>query len=195
MALSAEGIALSSRGQREKRPRLRGDAIINRRDQLNRNGIRAIACAGSIISRTDVQGAREFFNARIGVSIIAISFIRLFLFYIGAPRRTLFLSRNSPAFSRAAFDDHGSRARVRRVQSALLRRELGFIDQVYIHLEIISVIPSRYGGLHEKYSFACRAREMRFVARKSHLEDRERPMVKSKRLTMHDTKVRAIRIR
>lgn len=54
------------------------DAIINRYDRLNRNGIRPIACAGSIISRTDLQGARGSFNARIGVSIIAISFIRLF---------------------------------------------------------------------------------------------------------------------
>lgn len=54
------------------------DAIINRYDRLNRNGIRPIACTGSIISRTDLQGARGSFNARIGVSIIAISFIRLF---------------------------------------------------------------------------------------------------------------------
>lgn len=62
--------------------RLCGDAIINRHDQLNRNGIRTIACAGSIISRTGVQGARVFFNTRIGVSVIAISFIRLFLFFL-----------------------------------------------------------------------------------------------------------------
>lgn len=76
----------------EGRVRLRGDAIINRRDQLNRNGIRAIACAGSIISRTGVQGARVSFNTRIGVSIIAISFIRLFpLFFFVGPSR----SRNS----------------------------------------------------------------------------------------------------
>jgi hypothetical protein len=65
--------------------RLRGDAIINRRDQLNRNGIRAIACAGSIISRTGVQGARVSFNARIGVSIIAISFIPGCSFFFSFP--------------------------------------------------------------------------------------------------------------
>lgn len=64
--------------KREKRRGLFRDAIINRYDRLNRNGIRPIACAGSIISRTDLQGARGSFNARIGVSIIAISFIRLF---------------------------------------------------------------------------------------------------------------------
>jgi len=69
--------------------RLSGDAIINRHDQLNRNGIRAIACAGSIISWTGVQGVRVFFNARIGVSIIAISFIRLLSFFLSG-------SHNSP---------------------------------------------------------------------------------------------------
>lgn len=56
-----------------------GDAIINRYDQLNRNGIRRLACAGSITSSTDVQGAEESFNARIGVSIIAIFPFRSFV--------------------------------------------------------------------------------------------------------------------
>lgn len=87
-AFSAEGSAFLARAKREKTARLRGDAIINRRDQLNRNGIRAIACAGSIISRTDVQGARGSFNARIGVSIIAISFIRLFFFFSSSSNPT-----------------------------------------------------------------------------------------------------------
>lgn len=103
-----ENLADFSPREREKGALFR-DAIINRYDRLNRNGIRAIACAGSIISRTDLQGARGSFNARIGVSIIAISFIRLFFLLPAAlPAR---LARTRPStITGSGLETRGRRA-------------------------------------------------------------------------------------
>lgn len=97
------------------------DAIINRHDQLNRNGIRAIACVGSIISRTDVQRAKGIsFNARIGVSIIAISFIRLcssFLFFYFFSFFTLFFFIIGRGAAASAFLDPHPEPRCGRVDT------------------------------------------------------------------------------
>lgn len=131
--------------ERERGRALFRDAIINRYDRLNRNGIRAIACTGSIISRTDLQGARGSFNARIGVSIIAISFIRPFFLLPTALPTRLARARGLPR----------SRGSALAVVAQLLAERLEIRSLASIRSESLSrtINTFRPGGLTRREVF------------------------------------------